>query len=44
MKKRIVIKLSGRIFGLDNVKVLKENASFIVKISKIFQPIVIAGG
>lgn len=44
MKKRIVIKLSGRIFGIDNVKVLKEYASFLVKISKICQPIVIAGG
>lgn len=44
MKKRIVIKLSGRIFGLDNVKMLKDYASFLVKISKICQPIVIAGG
>jgi len=44
MKKRIVIKLSGRIFGMDNAKVLKDYASFLVKISKICQPIVIAGG
>ncbi len=44
MKKRIVIKLSGRIFGLDNVKMLKDYASFLVKISKICQPIVVAGG
>ena len=44
MKKRIVIKLSGRIFGMDNVKVLKDYASFLVKISKICQPIVITGG
>jgi uridylate kinase len=44
MKKRIVIKLSGRVFGMDNVKVLKDYASFLVKISKICQPIVIAGG
>lgn len=44
MKKRIVIKLSGRIFGMDNVKLLKDYASFLVKISKICQPIVIAGG
>lgn len=44
MKTRIVIKLSGRIFGIDNVKVLKDYASFLVKISKICQPIVIAGG
>ncbi len=44
MKKKIVIKLSGSIFGMDNVKVLKDYASFLVKISKICQPIVIAGG
>ncbi len=44
MKKRIVIKLSGKIFGLDNVKILKDYASFLVKISKTFQPIVVAGG
>ena len=44
MKTRIVIKLSGRIFGMDNVKILKDYASFLVKISKICQPIVVAGG
>ena len=44
MKKRIVIKLSGRIFGMDNVKVLKDYAKFLVKISKICQPIIVAGG
>lgn len=44
MKKKIVIKLSGRVFGMDNVKLLKDYASFLVKISKICQPIVIAGG
>ena len=44
MKKKIVIKLSGRMFGMDNVKILKDYASFLVKISKICQPIVIAGG
>jgi uridylate kinase len=44
MKERIVIKLSGRVFGMDNVKVLKDYASFLVKISKICQPVVIAGG
>ncbi|MGD8707710.1 MAG: UMP kinase [Nitrosopumilaceae archaeon] len=44
MKKRIVIKLSGRVFGMDNVKLLKDYASFLVKISKICQPVVIAGG
>ena len=44
MKKRIVIKLSGRVFGMDNVKILKDYAQFLVKISKVCQPIVIAGG
>ena len=44
MKTKIVIKLSGRIFSMDNVKVLKDYASFLVKISKICQPIVITGG
>jgi uridylate kinase len=44
MKTRIVIKLSGRIFGMDNVKILKDYASFLVKISKICQPIVVTGG
>jgi len=44
MKKRIVIKLSGRIFGMDNVKVIKDYAQFLVKISKICNPIIIAGG
>ena len=44
MKKRIVIKLSGKVFGMDNVKVLKEYAEFLVRISKICQPIVVAGG
>ena len=44
MKNRIVIKLSGRIFGMDNVKILKDYAQFLVKVSKICQPIIIAGG
>ncbi|MGV7225543.1 MAG: UMP kinase [Nitrosopumilus sp.] len=44
MKKRIVIKLSGRVFAMDNVKVIKDYAAFLVKISKYCQPIVIAGG
>lgn len=44
MKKRIVIKLSGRIFGIDNVKLLKDYAQFLVRISRVCQPIVIAGG
>lgn len=44
MKKRIVLKLSGRVFAMDNVKTLKDYATFLVKISKICQPIVVAGG
>ena len=44
MKKRIVIRLSGRVFAMDNVKLLKDWASFLVKISKVCQPIVITGG
>ena len=44
MKKRIVIKLSGKVFAMDNVKVLKDYAEFLIRISKICQPIVIAGG
>ena len=44
MKKRIVIKLSGKVFAMDNVKVLKDYAEFLVRISKVCQPIVIAGG
>lgn len=44
MKKRIVIKLSGRVFGIDNVKILKDYAKFLVKISKVCQPVIVAGG
>ena len=44
MKKRIVIKLSGQIFGMDNVKMLKDYARFLVKISKVCQPVIVAGG
>jgi len=44
MKKRIVIKLSGKIFGMDNTKVLKDYAHFLVKISKTYQPVIVTGG
>ncbi len=44
MKKRIVIKLSGKIFGMDNVKILKDYARFLVKITKVCQPIIVTGG
>jgi uridylate kinase len=44
MKKRIVIKLSGKLFGIDDSKILKDYATFFVRISKFCQPIVVAGG
>jgi uridylate kinase len=44
LRKRIVIKLSGKVFGMNNTKLLKDYATFLVKISKIVQPIIIAGG
>lgn len=42
--KRIVIKVSGRVFGMGNTKALKDYASLLVKISKHCQPVVVAGG
>src|SRR5215831_14199274 len=44
MKKRIVIKLSGSLFGMDDSKILNDYASFFIKISKNCQPIIVAGG
>jgi uridylate kinase len=44
MRKRIVIKLSGSLFGLDDIKTLKQFAELFVRVSKICQPIIIAGG
>ena len=44
MKKAIVIKFSGKVFGVENIKILKDYARFLVKLSKTHQPIVIAGG
>jgi len=44
MKKTIVIKFSGKVFGVENIKILKDYARFLVKLSKTHQPIVIAGG
>ena len=44
MKKRIVIKFSGKVFAMENVKLLKDYAKFLVKISKTYQPIIVAGG
>jgi len=44
MRKRIVIKLSGSLFGLEDTKKIKQFAEFFVRISKMCQPIIIAGG
>ena len=44
MKKAIVIKFSGKVFGVENIKILKDYARFLVKLSKTHQPIVVAGG
>jgi len=44
MKKIIVVKLSGKVFGIEQTKNLKDYARFFVKISKICQPVLIAGG
>jgi uridylate kinase len=44
LRKRIVIKLSGKVFEMNNTKLLKDYATFLVKISKTCQPVVIAGG
>ena len=42
--KRIVIKLSGRVFGMDSVKTLKDYAALFSEISKSCQPVIVAGG
>ena len=44
MKKKLVIKLSGKVFAIEESKKLKDYATFFVKKSKICQPIIIAGG
>ena len=44
MKKAIVIKFSGKVFGVESIKILKDYARFLVKLSKTHQPIVVAGG
>lgn len=38
------MKLSGKVFAMNNTKLLKDYATFLVKISKICHPIIIAGG
>ena len=44
MKKRIVIKMSGSLFGIEDTKTLKQFAALFARVSKICQPIIIAGG
>lgn len=44
MRKRIVVKLSGSLFNLDDVKTLKQFAELFVRVSKNYQPIIVAGG
>ena len=44
MKKRIVIKLSGRVFGAENASGIKNYATLLARISRICQPVVVAGG
>lgn len=44
MRKRIVVKLSGSLFGLEDTKTLKQFAELFAKASKYCQPVIIAGG
>lgn len=44
MKKRVVVKLSGRVFGVDDVKLLGEYARLFVRLGRVCQPIIVAGG
>ena len=39
-----MVKLSGKVFGMDNPAMLREHASFLARISGVCQPIVVAGG
>jgi uridylate kinase len=43
-KERVVIKLSGRVFGDDPAGELKKYAAMLVEISDRVQPVVVAGG
>ncbi len=44
IKKRLVIKLSGIIFNMENIDLIKKYAKFIYKLSRSYQPIVVTGG
>lgn len=43
-KQVIVIKISGRVFGADNVKALKDYAAFFARMSRNRQLVIVAGG
>ena len=42
--RRIVIKLSGRVFDPDNTRALKDYAAFLTRMRRVCQPVIIAGG
>jgi len=44
MKKRVVVKISGRVFGMDSAKALKDYAGLFARVSRYCQPVVVAGG
>ncbi|MEM3094628.1 MAG: UMP kinase, partial [Nitrososphaera sp.] len=43
-KERIVIKLSGRVFGDDAAGELKKYAAMLLEVSRQMQPVIVAGG
>ena len=44
-KRVVVIKLSGRVFGMDNARLLRDHAELLVRLSKrSYLPVVVAGG
>lgn len=43
-KRRTVVKLSGRVFSAEGAELLAEYASFFSRISRVCQPIIVAGG
>ena len=43
-KRRIVVKLSGRVFSEEGAETLAGYASFLARISRVCQPIIVAGG
>ena len=43
-RKRIVVKLSGKVFGMENTAMLRDHAAFLARISRVCQPVIVAGG